>query len=372
MNYDYNSYVNNSVIRNVVNDLVAHPGSVPQVVVDERGRNWKFGTEEYGDVTSLLDRIWCRVVLFFKCLSPTYRTNFNNAIQAINQASQKVQKTAKEIEEVASPILSREDSVESSEEEEKEEEVEEEEIQEEVKPQVAQPVTTSAPASASAPAPAPASAPTPTPAPAPVKTFNLARDLIVTGFAKTDALVSEIKKQTGSVRLANVWARLFGKFGDIVQSYQISKNVITINLKPVQGRQDDEQYRIWIPTSKNEKGVAEPEGGIVVLLGKSIILEAEHKKLVVKGGHKNFVRVPQWIRWLGEFTSADTTSIKEVNEDQIGIAVTKVTLFKNITKERKTNHKKIDHNWNKKGEVINDNRSNQQVIQDHDNDYIAE
>lgn len=96
MNYDYTNYIKNSVIRSAVDDRMAHPQNSIQVVQDDQGRTWfdpddghVFGTEENG-TTPLLERIRTAVVLFFKCWSCPFRTNFDGAIQEINRANQNI------------------------------------------------------------------------------------------------------------------------------------------------------------------------------------------------------------------------------------------------------------------------------------------
>lgn len=97
MSYDYKSYINNSVVRSVVDALIDDPQKDISVTKDNYGRTWSLKathgkdvivSESYG-VTSLLERIWTAVVLFFKCWSSTFRMNFINGINLINVASQK-------------------------------------------------------------------------------------------------------------------------------------------------------------------------------------------------------------------------------------------------------------------------------------------
>ncbi len=207
--------------------------------------------------------------------------------------------------------------------------------------------------------------------------LDISTKLIKTGFENIDKTVEEIFAKTGSMALANVWARLLGKFGkkfghDIVKSIKVNGQEITINLVPVEKRKADEQYKIWVPTSRNAQGVPETVGGVVIMLGAKIVLNASQRSLGVKQGFQNFVRVPQWVpKAFGEFNSANTTVINEDGNQNIGITAEKKVLLIPIRKEVVTPHARLDRNWRELGEVITDDKSNLQIIKDHDHNYIS-
>jgi hypothetical protein len=208
--------------------------------------------------------------------------------------------------------------------------------------------------------------------------IDLSKALMKTGHTEIDKTVEVISDKTQNYRLANVWARLLGKFGekygDIVESVVAGVDgTIVINFKDNPGRAPEEQYKMWIPVSPDEHGVIEPEGGVIIMLGRQVVMKAAQDMLEVKEGYQNYVRLPAWVpyfikKMFGEFTSGNTIEMKVHDGDKIDIAVYK----KGITKVRTTPHKVIDHNWKVRGEVIDDSRPNAQVIREHDDNYTAD
>ncbi len=329
INYDTRSYISNSVIHHVVNALIRSEGSSAQFIQDSAGRAWKvikndgngidFGREENGKI-SIFRKIINAIVLFFKCWSYDFLTKYKNAIVHINRAGRKIQKKEKSTPGISLNVF----------------------------PKI------------------------PTNESLTIKKFDLASELLETKYRNIDKTVLAIKKYTGSFRLANVWARLLGRFAetfqmDIVKTIKNEKNKdITVILREVDGHNDDEQYRMWIPGTKNSENVIEPKGGIVILLAKKIVLRGDVNRILIKQGYRNFVRIPERWHWFGEFNSADTTQMVEMNKDTIRITVEKSIYIKSFREERDTLHNDMDADWKTRGEVIIGNIANKQVILNHD------
>lgn len=329
INYDYRSYISNSVIHNVVNELINTQARSVRVTQDNAGRTWKviknegviiqFTHEENGKI-SIFRTIINAIVLFFKCWSYDFLTKYQNAILTINRTRKIIPKKTKSVQYVPLNVFSKITTIQN----------------------------------------------------AAIKKFDFASELLKTKYPNIDKTVLAINEYTGSFRLANVWARLLEKFAeafrkDIVESVKIEKNGdISIILKKVQGHLDDEQYRMWIPGTKNPENAVEPKGGIVILLARKIVLRLEENKILIKQGYKNFVRIPERWHWFGEFNSADTTQMDEINKDTIRITVEKSIYIKTLKEERDTLHTQMDSDWKTHGEVILGNIANKQIIINHD------
>ncbi len=180
-----------------------------------------------------------------------------------------------------------------------------------------------------------------------------------------DKAFQEIQEQTGSIPLAKVWALLLGKFekkfGNIVKSVNVNGQKITLNLGPMQGQKKAvEQYRMWFPLPPN---VTEPVGGILIMLGSEIILNASPNCVKIEKGFKNCVRNPK--SRFPKYIYPETTLMKQYPNDCIGITL---KLFGFSNELPPMDQDGLYDNWGR-GIVITDNQENEKIIESHKNDY---
>ena len=309
--YDYRDYVNNSVIHEIVDELIKFPNRSIQVTQSAAGRTWKIFSKEYKEDQkrfSFLQSLINYIFFFFSCLNRDFYQKYKNAIQEINKVSKEIKKVAQTTQKAYLETFSEEVRIEK-------------------------------------------------------KEIDLATQLIKTKFENVNKAILAVNEYTNSFRLANILARLFGKFSEvlnknIVESVTLEKNTLTLILK-------DDQYRMWVP-GKKENDIMEPQGGLVILLSKKIVLDLERNRVIIQEGYKNFVKVPEKWQWaVGEFTIADTTQISELDEGVIRIRVEISYFFTTIKEERDNLHSEMDHEWKTSSEVITGDISNQKVINDH-------